>query len=220
MAKIFSDYAKYYNLIYQTKDYKQEADFVYNWANKPKTILEIGCGTGQHAKYWVNKANTIYAIDSSEEMLKEAYRHPKIKYMNIPLQDISYGILFDCVFSLFNVIGYTLLEFSLGKIPIKKNGIFIFDVWDASKFKASPPTIKIQYFDLGYRVAIPEKISDRLIMIDYIIVENRKVQVFERHFVQGYFKKDIEKLCKLHNYKIEDVKSTKDWACWYKLQKL
>ncbi|MEK6819066.1 MAG: class I SAM-dependent methyltransferase [Nanoarchaeota archaeon] len=220
MTKIFSDYAKYYNLVYTTKDYKQEADFVYNWANKPKTILELGCGTGQHAKYWTDKTNVIYAVDNSQEMINQAYKHPKIKYMCIPLQDLDPNTLFDCVFSLFNVMGYTLLEYSLDKIPITKNGIFIFDVWDASKFKKYPSVVKVKHFNLGYRVAIPEQITDRLIKIDYIIVEDRKVQVFERHFVQGYFRKDIEKLCKLHKYKIVGVRPTKDWSCWYKLRKL
>ena len=220
MSVFTENYVKYYNLIYTTKDYKKEADFVYNWANKPKTILELGAGTGQHAKYWVDKADIIYAVDNSQEMINQAFKHPKIKYMCIPLQDLDPNTLFDCVFALFNVMGYTLLEFSLGKIPIAKNGIFILDIWDASKFKKYPPIVKVKHLGLAYRIAVPEQISNRLLRIDYIIVEDRKVQVFERHFVQGYFKKDIEKLCKLHNYKIEDVKSTKDWACWYKLQKL
>ena len=220
MNKIFSSYAKYYNLIYATKDYEKEANFVYNWAGKPKTILELGAGTGGHTKYWTDKADIIYAVDNSQEMLNEAYKHQKIKYMCIPLQDLDPNTKFDCVFSLFNVMGYTLLEFSLGKIPIAKGGIFIFDVWDASKFKKYPPVVKEKHFDLGYRVAVPEQISDRLIKIDYIIVEGKEVKVFERHFVQGYFKKDIEKLCKLHNFKIVNIKPTKDWTIWYKLQKL
>ena len=220
MSVFEKNYAKYYNLIYATKNYKQEADFVYKWANKPKIILELGTGTGQHAKYWVDKVDTIYAIDCSQEMLNEAYKHPKIKYMCIPLQDLSPNILFNCVFSLFNVMGYTLLEYSLNKIPIKKNGIFIFDIWDASKIKKYPPVIEVKHLGLAYRVAVPEQINKRLLRIDYIIVENREVKVFERHFVQGYFKRDIKQLCKLHNYKIVNTKTTNNWMCWYKLQKV
>lgn len=216
---IFKDYAKYYNFLYAAKPYKQEADFVYKWADEPKTILELGCGTGQHAKYWINKADIIYAVDSSQKMLNKAFKHPKIKYMCIPLQDLDYETKFNCVFALFNVMGYALLEFSLGKIPIAKNGIFIFDIWDASKFKKYPPIPKVKHFGLGYRVAVPEQISKRLLKINYIIVENKQVQAFEKHFVQGYFKQDIEQLCKLHNYKIIDIKPTKTWTVWYKLQK-
>ena len=67
--KLFNHYAKYYNLIYQTKDYKKEADFVYNWANKPKTILELGCGTGKHIYYLAPKVEQIIGTDASLDML-------------------------------------------------------------------------------------------------------------------------------------------------------
>lgn len=42
----FKDYAKYYDLIYKDKDYEKEVDFIENifWKNKPKKILEVGCG--------------------------------------------------------------------------------------------------------------------------------------------------------------------------------
>lgn len=220
MTKIFSDYAKYYNLIYNDKNYKKEAEFVYNWANKPKTILELGCGTGQHAKYWVNKANIVYAVDSSQEMLNYAFQHNKIKYMCSSFQDLEFTMNFDCVFALFNVMGYTLLEYSLPKIPVAKNGYFIFDIWDADKFKKYPPTPRVKDFCLAsYRVAIPKQMTKRLLQIDYIIVDNKQITAFERHFVQGYFREDIEKLCRLHGYKIVGIEKTKDWPCWYKLQK-
>ena len=220
MTKIFSDYAKFYNLLYQDKFYKQEAEFVYKWANKPKTILEIGCGTGRHAEYWCKKAQKIIAIDTSKEMLNRAFKYPNIYYYNKPLEKIKFDQDVDSVFALFNVMGYYLLEECLPKLPLKPKGYFIFDVWNASKFKQQPPVPRLKYFQLGYRVAVPELISKRLVRIDYIIVMWQQVQVFERHFVQGYFKDDIEKLCKLYNYKIIDTKSTSSWQLWVKLQKL
>ena len=47
-----------------------------------------------------------------------------------------------------------------------------------------------------------------------------KIKVFERHLIQGYFREDIKQLCRLHNYKIADIKPTKTWNCWYKIQKI
>ena len=222
MTKIFSDYAKYYNLIYQTKDYEKEANFVYKWANKPKKILELGCGTGQHAKYWAKHAYYIVGLDKSKEMLDLAYQHPNIKYFIQPLEKLKDfpWVDVDCVMALFNVMGYCLLEECLPHLPLVSGGYFVFDIWDASKFKQYPPIPKVKHLGLAYRVAIPEQISKRLLRIDYIIVEGKEVKVFERHFVQGYFKQDIEKLCKVYGYKIIDIKSTKDWQIWYKIQKL
>lgn len=219
MTGIFSDYAKYYNLIYKDKPYKKEADFVYNWANKPKTIFEIGCGTGGHAKYWCDKAK-IVGVDDSAGMLKNAYRHKNIRYFNSQIDKFS-NIKFDCVMALFNVMGYYLLENCLSDLPLKKGGYFIFDIWDAAKFDNDPPQLKLNnfYYDT-YRATIPQRLTKRLIQIDFIIVEDTTIKAFERHFVEGYFKKDIEDLCRKHNYKIIGVKPTKTWACWYKIMKI
>ncbi len=223
--KIFSDYAKFYSLLYATKDYKKEANFVYNWADKPKTILDIGCGTGRHIYHLAPRVEQIIGTDASLEMLTLAYLHTK-KFHNVRyifnktdkrLMDLP---IVDCAIALFNVMGYCLLEQSLPYLPLLKGGYCIFDIWDASKFKKYPPVVKVKHFDTGYRVAVPEQISDRLMKIDYIIVENKEVKVFERHFVQGYFKEDIEKLCELHKFKIVDTKSTSSWQIWYKLEKL
>ena len=85
MTKIFSDYAKYYNLMYQTKDYKQEADFVYNWANKPKTILDLGTGTAKHWEYLPVKI--IIGIEKSKNMINKS---PYKKFIiNMDISKIS-----------------------------------------------------------------------------------------------------------------------------------
>lgn len=219
---IFKDYAKFYNLLYKDRPYKQEADFVYKWANKPKKILELGCGTGQHAKHWVNKVNRIVGIDNSREMLDNAYQHSKFLYFKYNIENLENFpcFSFDCIVALFNVMGYCLLENCLPWLPLKKGGYFIFDVWDASKFKIQPPQPKVKYFNYGYRVSIPERYSKRLLRIDFIINECNKIKMYERHFVEGYFYKDIQDLCKKCGYKISAVKRTKGWIIWYRLQKL
>ena len=218
MRKIFFNYAKYYNLIYQNKDYKKEAEFVYKWANKPKTILELGCGTGQHAKYWVDKADIIYAVDNSQEMISQAFKHPKIKYMNIPLQDLDYETKFDCVFALFNVMGYTLLELSLGKIPIAKDGIFIFDIWDKDKVKKDGFTITIKEYSWGKVIIYPLKEKTGIAKLKIAVMPKKGKSFVEYHTVRSYSLGDIEKLCQKYSYLFE-CKDTNSWVTWYKLIK-
>jgi predicted TPR repeat methyltransferase len=51
---VFKDYAKYYDLLYQEKNYEEECDFIEQVFRgfsklKVKSILELGCGTGGHA---------------------------------------------------------------------------------------------------------------------------------------------------------------------------
>ncbi len=222
------DYVRFYNLIYKDKNYKQEAEFVYKWANKPKTMLELGIGSGQHAKYWAKSAK-IMGIDKSQDMIENAYRHKNITYINQDIFNFLYNwaqenspipVTFDCITAMFNVMGYTLLEEIIPLLPLEKGQYFIFDIWDAAKFDKQPPQPKVKYFEHFYRISIPERISERLLRIDFIIVEIDQIRAFERHFVQGYFLKDIENLCRKYNYKIVDTKSTSSWQLWFKLRKI
>ena len=51
--KIFQKFSDYYELVYQDKDYKAEAEYINNLITKNgknlKKILEFGSGTGKHA---------------------------------------------------------------------------------------------------------------------------------------------------------------------------
>jgi ubiquinone/menaquinone biosynthesis C-methylase UbiE len=55
MANCFEEkYAQYYDLIYKNKNYKKECDYLEKifrkfLNKKPKTILDLACGTGSHA---------------------------------------------------------------------------------------------------------------------------------------------------------------------------
>ena len=222
---IFRDYAKFYNLIYSDKPYRQEAEFVYKWAGKPKTILEIGCGTGKHIYYLAPKVKQIIGTDASLEMLSWAYIHTK-KFNNVryifnktdkKLLDLP---KVDCVIALFNVIGYCLLEECLPYLPLKKDKYFIFDAWSTEKSRKDLPILKIKFIkDKCYRIAIPIKRKNDILELDYVIVDKETV-IFEKHFIKSYSKNDIEKLCKKYGYKIAGIKRTKTWTIWYKLTKL
>jgi SAM-dependent methyltransferase len=219
--KNFSEYAKYYEVIYKTKKYKQEADFAYKWAERPRSILELGCGMGRHAKFWAKKSN-IVGIDCSPQMLSLAYQHPNITYKCMKIDNNLQRLgQFDCVMAMFNVMGYALLEDCIQYLPLKPGGHFIFDVWDASKFKTQPPEPRIKWSKTWYRLAVPTQMSERLLRIDYFIVDkNKGLILHEKHLVEGYFHKDIEDLCKKADYEIIEVKNTDNWIVWYKLQKL
>lgn len=58
-----------------------------------KSVLDLGCGFGEHCKRFVDKGATkVIGIDISEKMLEVAKTEnsdPKITYLNIPIEDIA-----------------------------------------------------------------------------------------------------------------------------------
>src|SRR4051794_19554398 len=73
---VFGAYAKYYDQLYHDKDYTAEADFVDTLAQafvpRASTLLDLGCGTGQHALLLAGRGYSVVGIDRSEEMLASA----------------------------------------------------------------------------------------------------------------------------------------------------
>lgn len=80
----FSDlYSQYYDLLYQNKNYKKEVDYVDNliksYLKNPKTLLDMGCGTGRHAELFCEKGYIVHGVDISKNMLKIAEERKKRK---------------------------------------------------------------------------------------------------------------------------------------------
>ena len=76
MSQFGDLYSKYYDLLYQDKDYNAEVDYIIQlfqkYPNKIETILDLGCGTGKHDKILCDNGYTIHGVDISEEMLNLA----------------------------------------------------------------------------------------------------------------------------------------------------
>jgi len=58
-STVFNDYARYYDLLYQDKDYQAEADYVAGLMKRfhleARSILKLGSGTGIHASLLAKK---------------------------------------------------------------------------------------------------------------------------------------------------------------------
>src|SRR4051812_45289036 len=74
----FQGYARFYDTMYKEKDYQAECKFIeeatamFSSTKKPKTILDLGCGTGGHALLLADKGYKVHGVDFSSEMLKQA----------------------------------------------------------------------------------------------------------------------------------------------------
>lgn len=135
---VFKSYSKYYDLLYQDKDYQAEVNYICSLLKRfsPNStfLFEMGCGTGKHAKILSENGFNVYGIDISESMLQLA----KAIGVKCEIGDARFfraGKIFDCVLSLFHVASYQtsvddiLNYFETASSHLNPGGIFIFDLW-------------------------------------------------------------------------------------------
>jgi 2-polyprenyl-3-methyl-5-hydroxy-6-metoxy-1,4-benzoquinol methylase len=67
MATNFESYSYYYNLLYKDKDYLGETLYIQDLFNrykvKPKSILDLGCGTGNHSICLAQQGFYVHGVD-------------------------------------------------------------------------------------------------------------------------------------------------------------
>jgi SAM-dependent methyltransferase len=152
----FNQYSRYYDLLYKDKDYKAESDYVIETLksidSNINSMLELGCGSGAHAKYLSQSGIEITGIERSKEMVDEAILK-NISGFNPIVGDISnFGLSekFDACISLFHVISYlndnkSLVNcFKLVNKHLKPNGLFLFDIWYTPAVLSLKPDTRIR----------------------------------------------------------------------------
>ena len=98
-----------------------------------KTVLDLGCGFGEHCKLFVDLgAEKVVGIDISEKMLEIAQtenNHPRITYLQMPMENlIQLNGEFDIVVSslaLHYVEDFQEVVKNICRL-LKKDGVFIF----------------------------------------------------------------------------------------------
>ena len=70
---IFGEFAKYYDLVHENKNYEKESAYIDRLIKKyntgAKTILDIGCGTGNYAFAMQKLGYEVEGVDSSSQMI-------------------------------------------------------------------------------------------------------------------------------------------------------
>ena len=230
MMGVFGDYAKYYNLLYRDKDYQKEVDYIENLIkkyskNKVQTILDIGCGTGNHDVLFAKKGYKICGIDVSEEMINIAKsRINTLHNINFYIgksESFRLGKKFDVVVSLFHVMSYQIKNESLyGSLKnvyehLKADGLFIFDFWYGPAVLTDRPSIRLKELEDEnlkiYRIAIPvmhpnENIVD--VTFEVIIedkINNNVNKLKETHRIRYLFLPELEFILKNIGFEILDI---------------
>lgn len=110
---MFTESAEFYDAIYQGfKDYpaeaRQIAALVHAVHPGGRSILDVGCGTGEHARLLAGEHGfTVDGVDLDAELLRLARRkHRAGHFEQADMSDFHLGRRYDVVLCLFSSIGY------------------------------------------------------------------------------------------------------------------
>lgn len=149
MSSYLGRHAELYDLFYADKPYHEEATFVHQCLQKYggdniRRLLEIACGTGNHAFELEKYGYEIVAIDYSEDMIAQAKLKQKERGSSVAFFCDDMRTLdnvtetFDTAVCLFDSIGYVLtneaLQRTLKNINrcLQADGLFVFEFWHAA----------------------------------------------------------------------------------------
>lgn len=110
---MFAKSAQYYDLIYSSfKDYESEAEkiahLIQNLNPNAQTILDVACGTAEHAKLLNENYNyQVDGIDLDENLLEIArQKNPNARFEVADMTNFDLRQKYDIVMCLFSAIGY------------------------------------------------------------------------------------------------------------------
>jgi SAM-dependent methyltransferase len=221
MTRVFDRYAKYYDILYSDKDYNKECDFIENAllkfsGKKPKKILDIGCGTGNHMTVLLSRGYDVTGIDPSASMAELAEK--KVRNLGFnnrvlvsKMSDFQVDKPFDAAICMFAALNYVTdtedLVRSLANTRkhLKKEALFLFDFWYGPAVLKINPSTRIKIIESNktkvIRTVTPEMDTFRsLIKTHYYLValSGDKVldELTETHELRYFFPNELDHFAK------------------------
>ena len=146
----YNQFANVYDLFMEDTPYENWFSYIETCFERyhfnPKSVCELGCGTGQMTALFAKKGFEVMGIDLSAEMLMIAQDHAfeeelEILYLLQDMSSFELGEPVDCICSCCDSMNYLLEEedllqaFLRVKHFLKPSGLFIFDVNTPYKYK-------------------------------------------------------------------------------------
>lgn len=227
---VFNEYTDYYDLLYKDKDYAGESEYIDKLIKKyqpnAKSILNLGCGTGNHDFFLRNKGYRITGVDGSERNVEKA--RAKLSDLREECVDLAFKCgdirnirldqTFDIVISLFHVMSYQVTNedlksaFETAKIHLSNGGLFIFDCWYGPAVLTERSETRIKQVENKQtriiRIAEPEIFpNENTVHVNYhvLIVDkttNNITEVRETHPMRYLFKPEIDELLSVSGLKV------------------
>lgn len=167
MSSYVGRHAQLYDIFYAEKNYQQEANFIHQlidkFGGKGKKVMELACGTGNHAFQLEELGYQLQALDYSADMIERAKEKAKENQSKVSFQIGDMRELplfeekFDVAISLFDSIGYVIANEAITSVlqGVYKNllegGLFIFEFWHAPAMLKSFDPVRVKRWKLSDR---------------------------------------------------------------------
>lgn len=199
---VFETYALDYDIFYQNKDYKSECLYLKKLINQlspipTKTILDLGCGTGNYLIPLTKMGYRVTGVDASKPMLSMARR----KLSGLKLKaELHQGLLqsfklkrkYDAVICMFSVIDYVTKKADVKKTlklvydHLKPGGVFIFDFWQKQAVEQGYSKMRTKIFKgKDYQVKRSSKTNilpqKQLCEVNYHCVVSRGKRILNKY---------------------------------------
>jgi SAM-dependent methyltransferase len=137
-------YATTYDDLYREKDYAGECEllqqlFVEHGSSEIRSVLDLGCGTGNHSVHLDALGYDVVGVERSPTMLEIAREktaaQPNVELHQADIRSFDLGRRVDAVVLLFAVLGYitededVMATLTTARRHLRPGGLLVFDVW-------------------------------------------------------------------------------------------
>ncbi|TWT72961.1 class I SAM-dependent DNA methyltransferase [Allorhodopirellula solitaria] len=229
MTEHFQAYSRYYDLLYQDKDYEAETEYVAELLGRFRpavnTVLELGSGTGRHAELLAGRGPQVTGVERSATMLEIANRRAAaveeeaaFAFHQGDVRTFRSDQQFDAVISLFHVASYQISNadirnmFRTASHHLLAGGCFVFDVWFGPAVLAQQPEVRIKRLEddtvCVLRIAEPSmNICANRVDVHYTMLVSDKAtgtveQFTECHPMRYYFPLELDLIAEQTGFEI------------------
>lgn len=193
--------ARYYDLIYQFKDYRREAEqiqtLILQHNRGARTILDVACGTAEHASF-LRDAYELDGIDLDPNMIAIAKtKNPEGSYYCGDMTCFQLQKQYDAVLCLFSSIGYVrtlpnvVSAFKQIHAHLQDDGVILLEPWftPSDWKKGFVNTISAERDGMQLtRMSYSDQRQDLSILRYYFLLGTQKgIQQWEEEHVLGLF---------------------------------
>jgi predicted TPR repeat methyltransferase len=159
---VFADYAEIYDTLNAGKDYAKEAEFVAQLVREvapgARTLVNFGCGTGQHDLMLAKSGFETLGVELSAHMLAQAQARSmsadipegRARFTQGDFRNFDAGRSFDAVVSLFHVMSYQTDEadvaaaFATLSAHMSDGSVALFDLWHGPAVEHVLPETRVR----------------------------------------------------------------------------